>query len=306
MKKKILAIYYSQTGQSIEILESTLSPLKTCDDIELTLERLQPEPAFPFPWSADAFMQVFPESVQGIACNLKPLELDAGDFFDLIILVWQPWYLSPSIPIQSFLKLPEARLILAGKPVVCITGCRNMWIKGYEDIFSALTQIEAIPVGNIALTDRSPNLVSIITILRWLIQGRKKSPLNILPPAGVSEKDIKSARNFGITILSSIRTGDYERLQEKLVDRGALKIYPALLNMEKTGKRIFKKWAPFILKKGPYGSRARNKRLVCFKYYLLTVIFLVSPLISFFTWVYGLFKTEKVKKELERYLLVAK
>ena len=305
MKKKVLAIYYSQTGQSKKILDSILGPFMNNEAMELTIEELRPIPKFPFPWPAKDFMQVFPESVQGIPCELATLTLDIHADYDLIILIWQPWYLSPSIPINSFLQLEAARPLLSGKPVITITGCRNMWIMGHEDISTRLKQIGADLVGNIALVDRSPNLLSVISILRWLILGKKGRFLKFIPSAGVSDQDIRSARSFGDLILTSIRFNTYYQLQEKLVKLGAVRIYPSILNMEKTGKRIFKKWAAFILKMGSYGSSKRTLRLTCFKYYLLMVIFLISPVVSMLTPLYCFLRPDKVKDEIERYTLIS-
>lgn len=297
MKKKVLSIYYSQTGQSKQILDSILRPLSSCQEIELIFEELRPEPGFPFPWPAREFMQVFPESVQGIPCKLAPLNINIHANYDLIIIIWQPWYLSPSIPIHSFFQSSQARTIVSGKPVITVTGCRNMWIKAHEEIARYLKQIEAVLVGNIVLRDRSSNLLSIISILRWLILGKKERFLRVIPPAGVSENDIRSADKFGELILTSFQSNTYHRLQENLNKVGAIPIYPSLLIMEKTGKRIFKKWAAFILNKGPYGSSKRDMRLRCFKYYLLAVLFLVSPFIYMLTPIYCFCRSGKMRNK---------
>ena len=304
MKKKVLALYYSQTGQSKKILDSILGPFMNNEAMELTVEQLRPIPKFPFPWPAKDFMQVFPESVKGIPCKLAPLTLDIHADYDLIILIWQPWYLSPSIPINTFLRSEAARPILSGKPVITITGCRNMWIMGHEDISTGLKQIGADLVGNIALVDRSPNLLSVISILRWLILGKKGRFLKFIASAGVSDQDIRSARRFGDLILTSMRLDTYHQMQKELVKLGAVRIYPSILNMEKTGKRMFKRWAAFILKKGSYGSSNRTLRLTYFKYYLLVVIFLISPVVSMLTPLYCFLRSDKVKDEIERYTLI--
>jgi hypothetical protein len=305
MKKSVLAIYYSQTGQSKKILDSILLPLMSCKEIEITFAELRPKPSFPFPWPIRDFMQVFPESVKGIACKLAPLNINIHAGFDLIIIIWQPWYLSPSIPIHSFFQSKEAGTILSDKPVITITGCRNMWVKAHEDILTYLKQIGAVLVGNIVLRDRSPNLLSVISILRWLILGKKGRFLKVFSPAGVSEKDIGSAHKFGKLILTSIRSNTFNQLQKNLVKFGAVKIHPSILNMEKRGKRIFKKWAAFILKKGPYGSSKRTLRLSCFKYYLLIVIIFVSPFVSILAPVYCLLRPDKIRNEIERYTLIS-
>jgi hypothetical protein len=276
-----------------------------CKEIEITFAELRPKPSFPFPWPIKDFMQVFPESVKGIACKLAPLNINIHVGYDLIIIIWQPWYLSPSIPIHSFFQSKEAHTILSGKPVITVTGCRNMWVKAHEDILTYLKQVGAVLVGNIVLRDRSPNLLSVISILRWLVLGKKERFLKVFAPAGVSEKDIRSAGKFGKLMLTSIQSNTYNQLQKNLVKFGAVKIHPSILNMEKRGKWIFQQWAAFILKKGAYGSSKRTLRLSCFKYYLLIMIFFVSPFVSMLTPLYCLLRSNKIKNEIERYTLIS-
>ena len=75
-----------------------------------------------------------PESVMGIPCELEPLSVNGQEDFDLIIVAWQPWFLSPSIPIHAFFQHETAKKLLAGKPVVTIIGSRNMWVMAQERI----------------------------------------------------------------------------------------------------------------------------------------------------------------------------
>jgi hypothetical protein len=72
-------------------------------------------------------------------------------------------------------------------------------------------------------------------------------------------------------------------LQQKLNDLDALKIKPDLLLFERNGSRIFKMWTNKILKGGKsHNTRRRKKLLRLFKYYLLTVLFVISPIGSLF------------------------
>ncbi|HGJ64375.1 TPA: dialkylresorcinol condensing enzyme, partial [bacterium] len=112
MNKKILVVYYSQTGQLTSIVNSVMAPVTKNDDITVVYEVLRPIPPFPFPWSSDAFFQAMPESVKGIPCMLEPLSFDDKTDFDLIIIAYQPWFLSPSIPYHAFFKNEKARKII--------------------------------------------------------------------------------------------------------------------------------------------------------------------------------------------------
>src|SRR5512138_3283319 len=104
--KRILIIYYTQTGQLKEIIDSVVAPLK--NDCQLFYEELKPVPAFPFPWSGKSFFQAFPESVKEIPCELEPFKNNPDENYDLVILAYQVWYLSPSIPVNSFLQTETA------------------------------------------------------------------------------------------------------------------------------------------------------------------------------------------------------
>ena len=110
-----------------------------------------------------------------------PREINQEEDFDLIILAYQIWYLSPSVPISTFLQSKQAERIMKGKPVVTLVGARNMWLMAQEKVKKRLNDIGAKLVANIALVDRNKNLISAVTIVYWMMTGKKKSFLNIFP-----------------------------------------------------------------------------------------------------------------------------
>ncbi len=277
MQKRILIVYYTQTGQTREILQSLTQPLAGADQVELVFEAIRPVPDFPFPWNVKAFFQTMPECVQGLACPIAPLTIKSNASFDLILLAWQPWFLSPSLPIQGFLQSEQGKALIKGKPVVTVTGCRNMWVMGMHDLKKTLAAAGAKHVGNIALRDRAPNLLSLFSIARWLLYNRK-ARFGIIPPAGVSESDIRRCRGFGQSIQTALFKNDYSQLQQVLINQGAVEVLPDLVTLEKNGKRMFRIWSSFILRKGAYGDPARNVRLKMFEYYLYVVLFMLSPI----------------------------
>ena len=167
--KRVLVVYYTQSGQLKEIIDSVLSPLT-----EVTIDFLPIDTAtpFPFPWTDDTFFDAFPESYLQIPQPLQPFNLPHTDY-DLVILGYQVWYLSPSIPFNSFLQHPEAKKLLSGKPVITISGTRNMWVMAHQKVKKLLTDCGVHLVGNIALTDPHHNHISVITIVQWLFSGDK-------------------------------------------------------------------------------------------------------------------------------------
>jgi hypothetical protein len=282
-RKKILILYYSQTGQLTEIINSITGVLAEEDDFELVYEEIRPRNPYPFPWTGKQFFQAFPESVQEIPCDIHPLVCNPDDHYDIVFLAYQIWFLSPSIPVNSFLNSHEAKHILKGKPVITVIGSRNMWVMAHERVRKMVEKNGGRLVGNIVLIDRAPNLISVVTIIRWLIKGRREGKGlfgKIFPRAGVSEKDITEASIFGSVISKALKEERVGRLQKKLVEAGAVQVNPTLVSIEKRGYMMFRIWSKLILRKGEYGNKKRDPVLAVFKYYLFTVIFLVSPIAS--------------------------
>ncbi|MBA4058502.1 MAG: dialkylresorcinol condensing enzyme DarA, partial [Marivirga sp.] len=101
--KKILVLYYSQSGQQLAILQSLTKPLIGAGH-SVHFEEIQPVEKYPFPWSAYQFFNAFPETFHQKPLALKNLSENAFESYDLVILGYQPWFLTPSRPISSFLQ----------------------------------------------------------------------------------------------------------------------------------------------------------------------------------------------------------
>lgn len=275
--KRILILYYTQSGQLLSILESLVKPLIHAGHT-IHFEEIQPAEKFPFPWTSYQFFDAFPEVFSQKPQQLKSVSTKATNGYDVILLGYQPWFLTPSRPISSFLQSEDARKILAGKPVITVLGCRNMWLGAQEKVKRRLKEINATLIGHVALMDRSSNLTSLITILRWMFTGDKK-PFWIFPAAGVSQNDIDHARTYGELINEAIASENYTSLQTKLNEEGAIDIKPNLVLLERRGQKAFSVWSKFIASGGPIHSSGRKLRVYIFMYLLPTAIFFLSPLL---------------------------
>jgi hypothetical protein len=192
MRPKILAIYYTQSGQAKEVAETFFSNM----DADLTFYEIKPIVPFPFPWSTFSFFNAFPETFiqKPVALNLE--NFPKNETFDLIVLVYQPWFLTPSLPISSFLQTDISKNFLKGKNIVTFSCSRNMWLGAQEKVKVHLKNSDAKLVGNIAVVDNSPNLKSVITILRWMLTG-KRSPFLIFQKAGIQDEDVAKTALYG-------------------------------------------------------------------------------------------------------------
>ena len=278
--QKVLVVYYSQTGQLKAIIDSVLAPVVGGDGVNVTYAEIKPKHAYPFPWTAYQFCDVFPESFAGIPCELLPLEFDPDEHYDLVILAYTVWYLSPSIPIASFLQSPQAEKIIKGRPVITLIGCRNMWLLAQERIKRILGELGGRLIGNIVLTDRANNLVGVLTIAVWMLTGRKDRFMHVFPRPGISEGDIREARRFGEYIQRALTQSPIDLDQSELNAAGAVHVDPALLLMEKRVAKVFNIWSNFIRQKGSGGDPNRRRRVRCFMVYLIAAVIVLAPLAS--------------------------
>jgi hypothetical protein len=272
MSKKVLAIYYSQTGQLGNIIDHFTAPLVE-QGISVEKVLVQPKIAYPFPWTGTAFFAQMPGCVTGVPTELQPFQPKENKY-DLIILGYQAWFLSPSIPSNSIMNHPAMQDVLKDTPVITITGARNMWISAMERVKKTLKDKNAKLVGNIALADNHHNFVSFVTTLYWMFSGKKDRYLNMFPIPGVAEADIIHTKIFGETVAKHLDNNNWENLQEELLQQKAVVIKYNLMFIESKARKIFAVWAKIISKK-----KNKTAWLVAFKYYLLIALFIAAPII---------------------------
>lgn len=274
--KKVLVIYYSQSGQLKEIAQQIAQPFLNDTDVQLDFYAIEPQNDFCFPWDNASFFGVFPETFRQIPQEIKiPSQNILTTDYDLVLFHYQVWFLSPSLPVTSFLKSSYAGEILKNKPVVTINGSRNMWALAQEKVKKLLTENQAHLVGNIALTDRNINLVSVVTIVDWMFSGIKRKAYGIFPLPGVSDKEIKESSKFGEIIKKHLKSNDYNEMQPALITNGAVEFRWFLISMDKKANKMFKVWNTLIFK----FPKQRGFLLKCFKVYLFIAIWILSPIV---------------------------
>lgn len=295
MEKKVLVIYYSQSGQLKEIAQQVAQPLVDDPATKVDFMTIEMENEFPFPWTNETFFGAFPDTFLQNPHPIKPVPQSfLAQKYDLILFAYQPWYLSPSIPANSFLKSENAKNLFADTPVVTIIGSRNMWAMAQEKVKKLLHNNQAKLVGNIALADRTPNLISAFTIVKWMFTGEKRK-FGIFPKPGIDQKEIDEATKFGKTILTHLKNENYENLQTELLRDGAVEIRHFLIQIDKTANKMFAKWSAII---HPKKGKARKRWLKGFYYYLVVAIWILSPIVNLIYWLTYPFRYSKIKKEI--------
>ena len=299
--KKVLVLYYSQTGQLLEIVRSILAEVEKDPACSIVYEELKPENPYRFPWTAYRFCDVFPESAAGISCNMQPLAVDPDEHFDLVVLAYTVWYLSPAIPVWSFLQTPAAKKLIGNRPVLTVIGCRNMWLLAQEKVKERLAALGGTLTGNIVLTDRANNLVGVLTIAVWMLTGRKERFLRLFPRPGVSEEDIRGAGRFAPLLHRALTSEGGVLDQAQLNSYGAVRVDPALLLMEKRVSKVFTVWSAFIRQKGGPGDPGRRRRVRLFMLYLIAAVIVLAPLATLAAAVLKSINRDRLLAEIDYY-----
>lgn len=268
--EKILVLHYSQSGQLTEILENfTRSfPSNTIDFVTI-----KPVKAYTFPWTSASFYKEMPASVLELETPLESIQFK-HDSYDLIILGYQPWFLSPSVPTTSLLKNDMVQKLIKNTPVVTVIGARNMWLNAQESVKKRIEDAGGMLVGNVPLIDKNPNLISAITILHWMSTGKKSKKWGIFPLPGISDEDIKNCTVFGDLLFNHFQNDHLSTYQDQIIAQKGIEISDSILFIEERAKKIFKIWAKVIASK----SNKKNW-LVAFRFYLLVALFGVAPIL---------------------------
>jgi len=273
-EKKILVVSYSLSGQIVEILDDFLIPFREhcVDRVNIT-----PKNKFSFPWNINEFFNVMPE------CVLEdPIEIDKPKFkyqdYDLIVFGYQPWFLSPSLPTRAIFECQEFQEIIKGKPIVTISGSRNSWILAQESMKNLIHKADGLLVGNIPLIDRSPNLVSAVTVQYWTLKGKTDRKWGIFPYPGVDRDEIKETHKYGYIVNQAMLNNNYQTVQADILNLNKIQVSPNILFMETRGKKIFTIWAKHIKKMEAKGKN-RMLWIKIFRHYLSAALFLLSPLV---------------------------
>jgi len=298
--KKILVIYYSQSGQLKRVIDNFTSKLSN-ENIQVDYKKIEPKVKYPYPWPFYDFFDEFPESVYLDGCEVTKLENLQTDY-DLIILGYTVWFLSPSLPITGFLKTQQAKEIFKNKPVITLITCRDMWVMAQEKMKLLLNDLDAKLIDNVVLTDQGKSLYTFFTTPRWLLTG-KKSSFFFFPPAGISEKDIIDSSRFGERIASTIENLDNLKYNPLLKNLNAVNVNGKLIASEKIATRSFKIWGKLIKLSGKKYSLNRKITITFYSVFLVILILTIVPLNIMIRKLLNPFQKDKIKKLEEYYEL---
>jgi hypothetical protein len=277
--KRILIVSWSQTGQLAAVVNAVAEPLLAATDIDVVFETLHPQTPYPFPWSFLHFFNTFPETVYEKPVPLQPLQVDPAAQFDLVILAYQVWFLSPSQPMMAFLQSSAAAQLLKNKPVVTLIACRNMWLMAQEVMKEKLSALGAHLVDNIVLVDRAHPAATFISTPIWMLTGKRGPFLGgRIPAAGIPVEDIAAASRFGAAIVRQLPARKIHDREPMLKNLQAVVVNERLIASEKIARRSFMIWGKGLRALGTPSSKLRSMLLCLYIVFLVLMILTVVPI----------------------------
>lgn len=274
--KKVLVVSHSQSGQLAKFVELATAPLRQSDEVKVDYHCVEPVNKYPYPWSFYPFFDAFPEAIYMNGCEVKPAE-NLEEEYDLVIIGYTVWFLSPSIPMTGFLKTAQAKSLIKDKPVITFIACRDMWVMAQEKMKAVITELGGTLIDNAVLTDQGGSIYAFITTPRWLLTG-KKDPFWIFPAAGVSEQDLKESERFGYRLVNALEN-DLEKKKEPLLKNlNAVTVNGKLIGSEKIATRSFMVWGKLIQKSGKPGSFPRKIVITIYAVFLALMVLTLVPI----------------------------
>lgn len=253
--------------------------------------KIEMENDFMFPWSAKKFLSAMPDAVLGKSKKLKPPYPQASQY-DLIVLGVQPWYLSISTPVWSALNSPQYLALFKSAPVLSVFTARNMWTRSYQQLRNHFSDQNIQYGGHIVLEDPNYNWISGISILIYMLFGKKKTSIPFLPSSGVPQEMIKKSAEVG-TLLTEATNN--RSTQDRLVLKGWVPVRAHYILLERRAYLIFSKWAAFLSNR----SKTKSIFLFLFALYLSIALYIISFPVLILLKIYMVMNKKK-KNKLKR------
>lgn len=298
--KRILVLYYTQSGDTARAVESFIKFLDT-PEIEITKECIKPKVSYAYPWKIGNFFDVFPECINEEPPEIYPPSFEASQKFDLVILAYQVWFLAPALPIQGFLKSEYAKVLQDTKVITLIVS-RNMWHSASEKMKKMIAKVGGIHIDNVVVTHQGLPLATFITTPRLMLTGKKDKFLGKLPPGGVKIEDIQALSKFGRVIVNNLSALSDSSNQPLFNGLGAVEMNQHYIIPELIGLFLYKLWAKVARFFGEPGSWSRKPVIYLFGFHLLFAI----PIVLLVSLVLRVLFSPIFNKQLEAYANVLK
>lgn len=204
MTQRVLVLWFSQSGQARRVTDAFVGPLSDAG-FDVSMVEVAPKTPYPFPWKAHQFFGQFPETVLEKPIELAPLSIPPGDW-DLVVLAGPIWFLSPSPPFTAFLQSEEAS-VLAGKRVLTLVACRNLWVSGWRTLVRRIEGHGGRVLDRVVAIHGGKVFASYFTTLFWMLTG-KRDAVKVLGKAEIEQRSFDRLAELGALVAERLPGAD--------------------------------------------------------------------------------------------------
>jgi hypothetical protein len=230
----------------------------------------------------------------GPAPAMQPVTFDESRVYDLIILVYQVWFLAPSLPVQGFLASPAAA-VLRGRPVITVSVSRNMWQSASQTMKHLLRAVGALQIDHVSITHQGPPWATFITTPRALLFGKTEPFWGIFPAAGLGTAEIERVQKIAAILCDRWAKHAPGTTHSLLQDADAVHINYRYMVPEAVGWYVFTAWAYLLKALGRTGRWLRTLGICCFMVFLVCAVSIGIPLIALITLLLTPFLRQRMK-----------
>jgi hypothetical protein len=281
--RRVLVISYSQSGEVARVVAAFVQALQR-SGAELTFAAIRPGADYPYPWrSVRRFFDVMPECLLSRPPPSAAPGIDPVARFDLVVLAYPVWFLSPALPVQGFLRSADVQ-VLRERDVITISVSRAMWQQASEATKQLLGRAGAVHVDNLVVTHAGSSIATLISTPRALLFGKRDRLLGLFPAAGISECDFRRVSHLGAVVARKLGS---DRLHGESFLRGeaAVSISKWFIVPELLARHVFYAWAVIISGLGRASCRLRAAGVFGFAAFLVVLIVVGLPLTVLGTWI---------------------
>ncbi len=260
--RKVLIIFYSQTGRLEHILKSFFRDFS--DDFVFEFLEIKTHSYAPS-LSFNTFFEPFTDSVLGNTCEIT---MNTANFaeYEYVVLGFQPWFLHVSVPFNSFIQSEYFIQSVQFKKVILIVDCRNTWRKSLEHVANCVAKCKGKVIGTFIYRDiNTRNVQGAFSLLKKL---KTKS---ITQDFSTHSQQISL---IGQQMFDEFINTNFSTTIQRLHPDSTKEI--TSLGYEETIIPTFKKWALFINKK----QHGKKRRLFLFKVWIVIAIIFAAPFVA--------------------------
>lgn len=295
---RVLILHYSQSGETARVADAFASKLGS-SGVELTLEEVRPRADYPYPWkTVRRFFDAMPECILGLPPQIEPPDFDPHSKFDLVLLVYPVWFLSPALPIQGVFNSSHAA-VLQGADVITVSVSRAMWQNASLTTKRLLAASGAVHRDNIVVTHQGSPIATLISTPRALLFGKRDRLMGVFPKAGISKSDMKRVKRLAAALAEQLRA-DRRISAVQIAGAPSVSVNRWLVIPELIAWYCFYAWGWVAHQLGRVHSGLRALGVYGFVLFLFCLILIGLPIAMAGTWLaYPLIK-HRLRTYMER------